>query len=166
MRHRDPTDRLAEALEDFNDTIDRSSRAFIKEWKHHRPPVVPVLVSFTVNPGNKEVTMVTLPPIEIFSDQKQPMDLNPIAPGGTDVDESIQSVVTSSDPSQVEIVVVDAATNRFELLTPLAQGEATIHIEGAPGGPRMEVVEFLLRYKPFQEGTWNPTFGQAVSDTP
>lgn len=153
------------------DRVVRLLEKIAKRLKRPRQRPRPVQVSFTINPGTRIITMATLPDLEVFSDQKQPMDLNPIAPGGTDVDEAIPALVSALAPdgtpsTEVGIEVVDAATNKFNLLTPNESGSAKIRIEGAAGSPAMEVVEFLFKYKPFVAGTWNPTFGAAIPDTP
>lgn len=106
--------------------------------------------------------MAVLPPISVFSTEKQPMDLNPVRGGQTEVDETAHATVVSSDPSQVEIEVVDADLNKYNLLTPLDSGTAEITISG----PGFETDSFTFSYSPFVPGHFNPTFGAAISDAP
>lgn len=121
----------------------------------------PVRFHFNVTQGAKK--MVTLPPVNVFSTQKKPLDLNPKGPGSDVVDDTIHGTVTSSDPSQVEIEVVDAEANKYNILTPLDSGTATITIAG---NPNIEDAQFEFSYSPFVQGQWNPTFGEAISDAP
>lgn len=105
-----------------------------------------------------------LPPITVFSNLKQPMDLNPVRGGQTEVDESVVATVTVSNesaPGAVTVVPDPAVQGGYFILTPLESGSAHITISA----PDFETAEFDFSYVPFVAGQFNPVFGTPVSDS-
>lgn len=100
-----------------------------------------------------------LSPLVLFDSEKVLGHLAPVKPNG-EPDNDVLVTVTSSDPTQVGVELVEANGHSFWLLTPLDTGMATITMS-APGYNPTTVD---VSYSPGQPRELNAQFDAPVSD--